>query len=141
LLVATDDFVVSVRSAGELLADSVVVLLPNSDVADKSVAAPEIVVLWLTGELDSSWPSAVEFSDPWLPPVVDDRMSAREIVLLAEGELDSPVEFASAVDSVENSPVEPDDVDRSSDELPDELLDELLDAVDSSSDELLAART
>jgi len=146
LLVAPDTFVVSVRPAGELLADSVVVSLPNSDVADKSVAAPEIVVLWSTGELDSSWPSAVEFSDPWLPPVVDDRMSAREIVLLAAGELESPVEFASAVDSVDNSPVEPDDVvDKSDDAVEtssDELLDELLDAVDSSSsDELLAART
>jgi hypothetical protein len=158
--VTTDTFVVWVRSAGELLTDSVVVSLPNLDVVDKSVAAPEIVVLWSTGELDSSWPSAVEFFSavPWSPPVVDEKMSAREIVLLTAGEVDSSVEFASAVDSVENLPVEPDDVVEKSDDAvetsladsdlleavdssSDELLDELLDAVDSSSDELLAART
>jgi len=134
--------VVSVRSAGELLADSVVVSLPNSDVVDKSVAAPEIVVLWSTGELDSSLPSAVEFCEAvsWSPPAVDDRMSAREIVLLAAGELDSPVEFASAVESVENSPVEPDDVvEKSDDAVETSSSADSLDAVDSSSDELLAA--
>jgi len=134
--------VVSVRSAGELLADSVVVSLPNSDVVDKSVAAPEIVVLWSTGELDSSLPSAVEFCEAvsWSPPAVDDRMSAREIVLLAAGELDSPVEFASAADSVENSPVEPDDVvEKSDDAVETSSSADSLDAVDSSSDELLAA--